>query len=116
MGLHYEGGATIGRTGLMRPTILVGADKRLTSSLVPKAIPGSDLKLGMKVRVEDAIDLSPHTVVQPGEQGVVAHVDEVDGLVEIKLELLHVGLSEWHNCMWLLPYITEEVLNKITCI
>jgi hypothetical protein len=99
----------------MRPAILIGSDNKLTSALVSDA-DQAELKLGMKVVVTEPIDLAPHGVCRCGEQGVVAHIDPVNGLVEIKLELLHWGLSEWHNCMWLLPFGTEDILHKIACV
>lgn len=70
------------------------------------------LKVGDVVEVLAAIDLSPHTLIQAGERGVVVFSDE-EGNADIKLELHHQGLGEWCNCFWLIPPFTDELLKMI---
>jgi len=59
----------------------------------------SRFKVGDKVVAVRALDLQPHTVVAPGETGVIQSHDEAETF--IKLDKPHKGLAEWDNCIWL---------------
>jgi hypothetical protein len=65
------------------------------------------VEVGLRLRANEWLDFSPHTVVAPGETGTVDYVDEETGLVEVKLDKLHRGLNEWDNHLWLVPFETE---------
>jgi hypothetical protein len=76
----------------------------------------AELFIGMRVQTTRPIDLSPHAQIEAGERGVVAFVDLELGIVEIRMGLMHWGLAEWHNCMWLCFNRTDEVLTELTCL
>jgi hypothetical protein len=59
----------------------------------------SRFKVGDGVVAVRALDLQPHTVVAPGETGVVQSHDKAETF--IKLDKPHKGLAEWDNCIWL---------------
>jgi len=59
----------------------------------------SRFKVGDKVVAVRALDLQPHTVVAPGETGIVQSHDEAETF--IRLDKPHKGLAEWDNCIWL---------------
>ena len=59
----------------------------------------SRFQVGDRVVAVRALDLQPHTVVAPGETGVVQSHDEAETF--IKLDKPHKGLAEWDNCIWL---------------
>lgn len=69
--------------------------------------------LGIHVVVTSDVDLHPHGMVYKNERGTVVRVDEQTGVVEILLEVMHRGLAEWHNCMWLIPFYTDDILGKV---
>jgi hypothetical protein len=69
---------------------------------------GEPVTEGTRVSFTERLDLMPHAVIEPGESGIVDYVDQQTGLVEVMLDTTHVGLFEWANHLWLVPFETEE--------
>lgn len=71
------------------------------------------VKIGDRLVTIAAIDLSPHTIVNQGEYGTVISFDPETFYTEIRMDNPHKGLSEWDNCLWLLPQDTPEILSAL---
>jgi 3',5'-cyclic AMP phosphodiesterase CpdA len=72
------------------------------------------LEFGARLKFTRRIDLTPHTVIEEGERGVVAHVEPIYGQVSIFLEHFHPGFwEEGSNFMWLIPHMTDELLSAV---
>jgi hypothetical protein len=76
----------------------------------------AELSIGMLVETTGPIDLSPHALIKAGERGVVAFIDRESGIVEVRMERMHWGLAEWHNCMWLCFDHTNQVLTQLRLV
>lgn len=66
---------------------------------------GTKLRVGERVKVTHRIDLYPYAVLDAGEQGEVVEVEDVFGspAVNVRMEVIHKGLTEWDNCALLVP-------------
>lgn len=71
------------------------------------------LRLGDRVCFEHDVAIIPYTVIAAGERGVIREVASRSGMVDIRMELLHIGLGEFENCAWLIPHQTDEWLSAI---
>lgn len=71
------------------------------------------LRLGDRVCFEHPVTIVPYTIIEAGERGVIREVGRRSGIVDIRLELLHIGLGEFDNCAWLIPNQTEDWLNAV---
>ncbi len=74
---------------------------------------GSWLKLGDRIIAVQLIDLSPYTIIKPGERGTVTSVEAGTLYTEIVLDHIHKGLAEWDNHLWLMPEGTPEILTAL---
>lgn len=100
----------------MRRTFLFNAEGRPVSALIAKEQFESAFKIGLKIEVLRVLDLMPYALVERGERGIVAQIDEDSGQVWIKLELFHAGLCDYDNHIWLMPFDTDDILDGICCI
>lgn len=77
------------------------------------------MEVGWVIETTAAINLEPHTIIQPGERGTVVYSDET-GRTDIRMHTFHKGLVEWDNCMWLIPPYTDtlemalRIIQKVT--
>lgn len=90
------------------------ASVRLTDDGTLHAAPA--FHVGQRIELLRGVNLDPYAHLAAGERGVVASVDPDTGVVDIKMELLHLGLAYWFNCMWLVPFETEELLSAVRLI
>jgi hypothetical protein len=97
----------------MRPMLIIR--ENCLESVLGQGVEGEAVTVGMRVRASDWIDLSPHTLVQPGETGTVDYVDARTGLVEVLMDKHHKGLGDWDNHIWLVPFETEEKHLRAIC-
>jgi hypothetical protein len=59
------------------------------------------------------VSLAPYTTIEAGERGTVVYEDEVTGESDIRMDRLHRGLTNWDNCVWLVPGETPEIEEAV---
>lgn len=70
---------------------------------------------GVRVLVTKDIDLQPYATVRTGETGVVVFADDHE--TNIRMDVVHRGLRDWDNCIWIIPELeTDDVLMSLQSI
>jgi hypothetical protein len=74
------------------------------------------LKPADRIVYSKRLDMTPFTVIEAGEQGIVDFTCARNGTVDIRLEHYHRGLADFDNCAWLVPNTTEEWLDAVELV
>jgi hypothetical protein len=96
----------------MKRAIVANADGRFISALVPKASAPSIYE-GTRVRVLRELNLQPYANVPPGITGTITYVNAETGVVEVTLDQVVDGLHQWHNCLLLTAFETDDILEGL---
>jgi hypothetical protein len=96
----------------MKRAFVIAQNGHLQSELVPIGTPDV-LRIGDRLTASRVLEAGYGAQIQPGEQGTVDHVDASTGFVEVLMDLLHRGLHEWHNHIWLEPFGTEDIIDGV---
>lgn len=96
----------------MRRAIVVQADYRFLSALVPKES-AATLYTGTRVKVVRDLELSPYGVVRKGETATVSYIDPLTGIVELLFDRVLANLYHWQNCLILAPYDSDDLIGGL---
>lgn len=74
------------------------------------------LHIGDRLTVTRPLDLGYMSQIAEGEQGTVVDVEPSHGGVEIRMDALHRGLHAWHNCLLVVPFMSEDTIDAFCLI
>lgn len=99
----------------MRGIFLADTRGHLRSEMAPENTENA-LRVGDRLVISRPIDLGYMAQVLAGELGTVVYVEPTQGGVEVLLDTIHRGLHAWHNCLLLVPFMTDDTLDAYCLI